>query len=393
MHDQKDHSTRAGVYVEQPGGYKAFVPKPLPPDPPIVLDYELTDLLSKASQALGRLDGSTSILPNPDLFVTMYVRKESILSSQIEGTEASLEDVLAYEAISERRRLSLSIAEVINHVRATNYGIERLKTVAPGVGVLKELHALLLKGVRGKERSPGEFRWSQNWIGPAGCDLFAATFVPPPAGEVKKSMSDLEAYLRSDATMPILIKSGLAHAQFETIHPFLDGNGRLGRLLVTLLLCHEGAMSRPLLYLSAYFKQHKEEYYDRLQKVRDSGDWEGWLKFFLRGIRSVSEEAFSTAQRIIAMREEHRLMILKEVRSSAKSLVLLDQLFQYPMIDVREVAELLDVSYPAANNLVAELLEHGLLREVTGQRRNRRFGYEPYLALLRKGTEPIIESS
>jgi Fic family protein len=271
-----------------------------------------------------------------------------------------------------------------------NAGMDRLKAVSVGSKLLRELHAILLTGVRGKEMSPGEFRRSQNWIGPPGCDVFTATFVPPPAAEVEGLMSDLEAFLKADTTMPLLIKCGLAHAQFETVHPFLDGNGRLGRLLVTLLLCEQQVIARPLLYVSSYYKQHRAEYYDRLQRVRDTGDWEGWLKFFLRGVWQVSQEAFGTARDIVAMREKHRQLILQQIRGSPKGLLLLDRLFEEPMTNVRDVAQLLDVSYPAANTLIAEFSRVGLLQEVTGQQRNRRFIYEPYVALLRKGTEPAM---
>lgn len=378
---------RAGVYVQQSQGHSAFIPKPLPPDPPIAIDTELADLLSKADRALGRLDGSAEILPNPDLFVSMYVRKEAVLSSQIEGTQASLEDVLAYEAVSERRRLFQSVAEVVNYVNAMNDCLERLKGASFTNGILKRSHEILLKGVRGGQKTPGSFRNSQNWIGAPGSDIFTASFVPPPPTQVEKSMYHLEEYIKSDTTTPTLIKCGLVHAQFETIHPFLDGNGRLGRLLVTLLLCQQEVMGRPLLYLSAYFKQHRSEYYDRLQRVRDFGEWEGWLKFFLRGISTVSAEAFGTVRDILGMREEHRELILNEVRSSANGLLLLEHLFTHPLIAVGEVADLVHVTYPAANNLVSDFVHHGLLQETTGKQRNRRFLYEPYLAILRKGTE------
>jgi len=363
------------------------MPKPLPPDPPVIIDAELADLLSKADRALGRLDGSAQILPNPDLFVSMYVRKEAVLSSQIEGTQASLEDVLAYEAISERRRFSQSVAEVVNYVNAMNDSLQKLDTSLFSNEVLMRAHQILLKGVRGAHKLPGNFRQSQNWIGAPGSDLFGASFIPPPPAEVAKSMSNLEAYINSDITMPMLIKCGLVHAQFETIHPFLDGNGRLGRLLVTLLLCQQKIMNRPLLYLSAYFKQRRSEYYDQLQAVRDTGDWEGWLKFFLTGIWLVSDEAFGTVREILALREQHRQLILNKMRSSANGLQLLEHLFTYPLIDVGDVAKLVHVTYPAANSLVADFVHYGLLEEMTGKRRNRRFLYEPYLAILRKGTE------
>jgi len=387
MHHQNELTARAGTYVEQSGGYNAFFPRPLPPDPPIMIDTQLADLLSKADRALGRLDGSAEILPNPDLFVSMYVRKEAVLSSQIEGTQASLEDVLAYEAISERRRLSHSVAEVVNHVDAVNNSLQRLNTLPFSNGILKEAHQVLLQGVRGAQKTPGKFRQRQNWIGAPSSDIFTASFIPPPPAEVEKSMSHLETFIKNDTTTPILIKCGLVHAQFETIHPFLDGNGRLGRLLVTLLLCQQKVINRPLLYLSAYFKEHRSEYYDKLQEVRDLGNWESWLKFFLRGIWLVSDEAFSTVREIITMREEHRQLILNKMRSSANGLLLLEHLYQNPLINIDDVKKLVYVTYPAANNLVADFVLNGLLREMTGKRRNRLFLYEPYLALLRKGTE------
>lgn len=388
MNRQNDQNVRAGVYVNQGRGYSAFVPKPLPPNPPIMIDTELADGLSKADRALGRLEGSAEILPNPDLFVSMYVRKEAVLSSQIEGTQASLEDVLAYEAISERRRFSQGVAEVVNYVDAMNDSLERLGGLPFSNGILRNAHQILLEGVRGAKKSPGEFRHVQNWIGAPGSDIFTAYFIPPPPAEVEKSMSHLERYIKNDTTTPMLIKCGLVHAQFETIHPFLDGNGRLGRLLITLLLCQQKVISRPLLYLSAYFKQYRSEYYDKLQRVRDLGDWEDWLKFFLRGIWLVSDEAFNTVRDILAMREQHRQLILSKVRSSANGLQLLEHLFQNPLINIGDVGNLVSISYPAANNLVADFVRHDLLVEMTGKQRNRRFLYEPYLAILRKGTEP-----
>ena len=389
MQNRNSQKLRAGKYVIQAGGYQAFYPNALPPDPEIKIDHKLADLLSKANRSLGRLDGSTQILPNPDIFVAMYVRKEAILSSQIEGTQASLEDVLAYEAISERRRLSKTVMEVVNHINAMNRGTELLESLPIGVELLKELHAILLQGVRGGASLPGELRKIQNWIGPPGSDYFTAVFVPPPPTEVNRLMSELELYTSDINTIPILIKAGLIHAQFETIHPFLDGNGRLGRLLVTLYLCKRQVIAHPLLYLSAYYKQHRAEYYDRLQRVRDLGDWEGWLNFFLRGIWEVSEEAFANAQKIIGMREEHRQLILQKLSSATKCLILLDRLFEMPMTDIPSVAERLDISYPAASKIVSDLSKNGLLEEITGQKRNRLFVYEPYLAILRKGTEPI----
>lgn len=387
MNSQNERSTRAGTYIKQEKGYSAFFPAPLPPEPPIRIDSELADLLSKADLALGRLDGSAEILPNPDLFVSMYVRKEAVLSSQIEGTQASLEDVLAYEVISERRKSPNGVSEVVNYIEAMNNSIKQLDKTPFNIGILKEAHKTLLRGVRGEEKFPGEFRQRQNWIGVQGSDIFTASFIPPPPTEVEKTLSQLEMYINSDTTVPILIKCGLVHAQFESIHPFLDGNGRLGRLLITLLLCKHKVIQRPLLYLSAYFKLFRSEYYDKLQEVRDLGKWESWLEFFLKGIWTVSEEAFSTVRKIVTMREEHRNSILKQMRSPANGLLLLEHLFKTPLVNVEDAKGLLHITYPAANSLIEDFIFYGLLKEMTGKKRYRLFLYEPYLALLRKGTE------
>lgn len=387
MNLQNERSARAGAYIKQKEGYNAFFPSPLPPEPSIEIDTELADLLSKADLSLGRLDGSAEILPNPDLFVSMYVRKEAVLSSQIEGTQASLEDVLAYEVISERRKSSDGVSEVVNYVDAMNKSLKKLENTPFSIEILKEAHKELLKGVRGAEKSPGEFRQRQNWIGVQGSDIFTASFIPPPPTDVERTLSQLETYINNDTTLPVLIKCGLVHAQFESIHPFLDGNGRLGRLLITLLLCQNKVIQRPLLYLSAYFKLYRSEYYDKLQEVRDSGDWENWLKFFLRGIWTVSEEAFGTVREIVTMREKHRNLILNKMRSPANGLLLLEHLFKNPLINVEDTKKLLHITYPAANHLIGDFIFYDLLKETTGRKRNRLFLYEPYLTLLRKGTE------
>src|SRR5208283_1175431 len=280
----------------------AFIPAPLPPDPPINIDSELSRLTSEADRALGRLDGVATVLPNPDLFVSMYVRQEAVLSSQIEGTQSTLEDVLQFEVDSKGREFPKDIREVVNYVGAMNYGLERLETLPLSLRLIREIHGKLLEGVRGSHRTPGEFRTSQNWIGPAGCILNEATFVPPPVPEMRDTLGSLEGFLH-DTSFPLLIQCGLVHAQFETIHPFLDGNGRVGRLLVTFLLCQKQALGRPLLYLSHYLKRHRAEYYDRLMAIRNLGDWEGWLKFFVRGIQEVTQEAAEKARRILGLRE------------------------------------------------------------------------------------------
>src|SRR6266568_9580869 len=297
---------RAGSYVSQIGGYKAFVPKPLPPDPPIHLDSEMIVLLSQAAMSLGRLDGMSTTLPNVDLFVAMYVNKEAVLSSQIEGTQASLIDVLAFEADAAFPENPQDIEEVINYINALKYGLQRLNTLPLSLRLIREIHSLLLQGVRGANRHPGEFRTSQNWIGHLGGTIRTAKFVPPSPSDMNKALDDLEKFIHEELPLPLLLKVGLVHAQFETIHPFLDGNGRMGRLLITFILCSEGVLRKPLLYLSYFFKANRLEYYEYLQKIRDEGDWESWLKFFLRGVFEVAQEATTTARSIVQLRERHR---------------------------------------------------------------------------------------
>lgn len=373
---------RAGRYIKQQSGYRAFIPASLPPQPPVEIDGEMWQLLSDADRALGRLDGSTENLPNPDLFVFMYVRKEAVLSSQIEGTQASLVDVLEVEAEAFDPQQPKDVDEVVNYVSAMNYGLQRLKTLPVSLRLIKEIHEKLLHGVRGAELSPGEFRTSQNWIGSQGSTISNARFVPPPPQEVMPVMGDLENFIHSDLPMPILIKVGLAHAQFETIHPFLDGNGRVGRLLITFLLCEKGILSRPLLYLSYYFKQNRTEYYDRLQRVRDVGDWENWLKFFLRGVAEVSNEATEISRSIVRLRENHRQLVNERFgRSTASALTLLEHLYERPMLQVKHAATLTELTYPNANNLVNKFCELGLLNETSGKSRNRTFAYQPYIDL------------
>lgn len=372
---------RAGQYVQQIEGYKAFIPAPLPPDPPIQVDGELQRLLSDADRALGRLDGAASVLPNPDLFVAMYVRQEAVLSSQIEGTQSTLEDVLEFEISAQGREHPRDIEEVVNYVRAMHYGIDRLKELPLSLRLIREIHAELMQGVRGSNRTPGEFRKTQNWIGAPGCTLATASFVPPPVHEMHKALDNLEKFLHDPGDVPILILCGLAHAQFETIHPFLDGNGRVGRLLITFLLCQQGILHRPLLYLSHYLKAHRAEYYDRLSAIRNDGGFEGWLKFFLRGVHEVSRSASATARAILDLREEHRQIVAEKAVNAAHGFRLLDYLYEQPVINVRLVEQELGCSYLTANKLVEQFTELGLLTETTGGRRNRRYSYEPYLAL------------
>ncbi|WP_026611441.1 Fic family protein [Methylocaldum szegediense] len=375
-------AARAGLYMRQLSGYRAFIPAPLPPVPPIRINAPLMAALSQADRALGRLDGSIHTLPHPDLFVAMYVRKEAVLSSQIEGTQSSLQDVLAAEAKILTPGLPADVDEVLNYVAAMNYGLDRLRELPVSTRLIREIHKRLLHNVRGGNLTPGELRRTQNWIGPRGCTINEATFVPPPPDVVPQAMADLEKFLHSESDLPLLIRIGLAHAQFETIHPFLDGNGRVGRLLITLLLCEQKALTRPVLYLSHYFKRRRQAYYDHLQAVRDEGAWERWLHFFLRGVYEVSQQATETARRILSLREQHRDLITAELgRSAANGHRVLEYLYRSPIITVARVRDLIGVTSPAANELVARFQEHGILHEITGQKRNRRFAYQSYIDL------------
>jgi cell filamentation protein, protein adenylyltransferase len=374
--------TRAGRFVSQPSGYRAFVPAPLPPDPPLALDDETLALLSGADVALGRLDGLVKVIPDPDFFVSMYVRREAVLSSQIEGTQGTLEDLLDAELESEGRRgkgAPSDVGEIVNYVRAMNHGLRRLDELPLSLRLLREIHAELLRDGRGARATPGEFRASQNWIGPSGATLAQATFVPPPVPEMHIALDNFEKFFHREERQPVLIEAALTHAQFETIHPFLDGNGRVGRLLITFLLVHRGVLRAPLLYLSHFFKLHRTEYYDRLMAVRRNGDWEGWLRFFLRGVASTAEEATKTAEAIFELREHHRAQVMEATGSTG--LRLLSTLFDRPLVNVKFVADALEVTFPTANRLVGRFEDLGLLREVTGQRRSRRFRYDPYLKL------------
>ncbi len=383
-----NNATRARRYVREPTGYRAFIPAPLPPNPPLDFSGALRDRLSAADHALGRLDGAVLTLPNPDLFVFMYVRKEAVLSSQIEGTQSSLQNLLAAEAQLFDPDTPRDVQEVANYVRAMNHGLARLAKLPVSVRLIREIHTELMRGVRGGRLQPGELRTSQNWIGPSGCTLATATFVPPPPHEVPQVLSDLERFLHDGGGLPPLVQVGLAHAQFETIHPFLDGNGRVGRLLITFLLTEKRLLTKPVLYLSHYFKQHRSEYYDRLQAVRDAGDWEGWLAFFLDGVIEVSQQATHIAAAILRMREDYRARITERLgRAAANGQRVMDRLFDHPIVSVAKVREWLGITPAGANQIVARLENIGLLREITGYARNRRFRFEPYLRLFEEPQE------
>lgn len=388
--EHRHHTARAGSYRRQPTGYSAFMPAPLPPDPPVQVNAEIQDWLSRADRALGRLDGSILTLPHPDLFVAMYVRKEAVLSSQIEGTQSSLQDLLAAEARILSRTRPDDVSEVVSYVRAMNHGLERLQDLPVSVRLIREIHELLMEDVRGQNLAPGEPRTSQNWIGPGGCTLADATFVPPPPQEIPRLLGELESFLHSDVRLPLLIRIGLAHAQFETIHPFLDGNGRVGRLLITFLLCEREVLLKPVLYLSHYFKRYRQRYYDCLQAVRDKGDWEQWLLFFLQGIYEVSQQATETARRILQLREKHRQVISDSFgRTAGNGHRVLEYLYEHPIISVPDIKRFTGTSYPAANNLVQQFERNGMLDEVTGQRRNRRYLYSEYTALFNESDHTV----
>jgi len=348
-----------------------------------VIDAEMIRLLSDADRKLGRLDGITQILPNPDLFIGMYVRKEAVLSSQIEGTQASMIDLL--EVGTEHTPIT-PVSEVVNYVSAMNYGLERMKDFPLSLRLIREIHGYLLQKGRGSASNPGEFRTTQNWIGPAGCNLNTASFVPPAVPDMMEALGELEKFFYDESDIPDLIKIGLIHAQFETIHPFLDGNGRMGRLLITFWLCQQNILSEPLLYLSYYFKQNRQEYYDRLMNVRTKGQWEEWIKFFLKGISFVSDEATKSAKEILAL----KTVVQEELcnTGSVAGVTLLEKLFYQPVITKRQAADLLNVTQPTARSMVDNFVERGILFDIDPDRqRNKRYVFSEYLAILQKGTE------
>jgi len=371
---------RAGTLVAQAAGYEAFIPSDLPPGD-LVLSPPFLHKLSKADRALARLDGAVTTLPNPDLFIYMYVRREAVLSSQIEGTQASMIDVLQFEAERDRGEQEVPVGEVINYIDALRYGLGRLKTLPISLRLVREIHAHLMKDVRGGEphKTPGEFRTTQNWWG--GSSPGNARFVPPPPGDMKRSLQEWEGYVHRRDDLPDLVHIALLHAQFETIHPFLDGNGRIGRLLISLLLAERKILEQPLLYLSIFFKEHKAAYYDRLQAIRDDGEWEPWLDFFVEGVAVVAAEATDTARKILALRERDRARIADLGRRSGNAHRLLDWLFRQPVVTVKLVERVLKISQPAANALIASMSQAKILKEITGYKRNRRFAYDSYLKL------------
>jgi Fic family protein len=367
----------------------AFVPNPLPPEPALALGHPLRDRLDHAHLAVGRLDGVSAILPDTHLFLYMYVRKEAVLSSQIEGTQSTLSDLLLFELEEAPGVPFDDVVEVSDYVAALEHGLTRLRQGLPlSNHLIREIHGILLSRGRGQGKSPGEFRRSQNWIG--GSRPGNARFVPPPPQAIEECMGRLERFLHDDPERtPTLLKAGLAHAQFETIHPFLDGNGRVGRLLIPLLLCVEGVLRLPLLYLSLFFKQHREEYYERLDRVRREGDWEGWIEFFVTGVEETGNAAVTTAHRLVAMAREDRARIQTFGRVAGSALQVHRALLSRPLTTVARLAAETRLSIPAVTNAIAALTEQKLLREITGRKRNRVFAYDRYMDVLNQGTEPV----
>ncbi len=389
--DKVKKNTRSGALVHRSvagEAYASYVPSSLPPSPALDMD-RLYKSLDQAMKALGALDGLAKLLPDVSLFLYMYVRKEALVSSQIEGTQSSLSDLLLYENNESSDVADNDVEDVSNYIAALNHGIKRIKQGIPlSVRLICEMHKILLRGGRGSNKAPGEFRRSQNWIG--GLRPSKALFVPPPPEMVDNLMSDLEKFAHDEKIkMPALIKAALLHVQFETIHPFLDGNGRLGRLLITVLLCTEGILIEPILYLSLHFKKHRQLYYDLLQDVRFKGDWERWCEFFLDGVTETATQAAEDAKKIIKLLDEDREHISQIGKAAPTALKVHGYLVKKPYLSLTKAAKELDISVPTITNTVYKLEEIGILKELTGQARNRLFSYTDYLDILKAGTEPL----
>lgn len=379
-------NNRAGHYKSNLSGemaYKSFVPNPLPPAPPIELTEDIIALLVKANSQLAVLESVATRIPNVELFVSMYVRKEALMSSQIEGTQATLEDVLDPMLDANTNR---NVADVVNYIKATEFAINRLQTLPLCNRLIKETHAVLMEGVRGQEKNPGEFRYSQNWIGGQGSTLKNARYIPPAPDDMLDAMSDLEKYINADDDLDSLIRAALIHYQFETIHPFLDGNGRVGRLLITLFLMEKKVLSTPALYISYFLKKNRVEYYDRMTEVRTKGNYEQWVKFFLQAIMESAEDATATIDELIALHDANVAAITKLGRAAKNALLVFNYLESNPIIEIRKTAEALGIAFNTTSSAVNRLVDAGILVQTSDNNRNRTFAYEAYLDILRKGT-------
>jgi Fic family protein len=386
-------SNRLGTYVvcsTSGEAVWAFLPPPLPPDPRVDLTV-LIELLDRATVAVGRLDGVTAVLPSPPLFIYMYLRKEALLSSQIEGTQSSLSDLLLFESQEIPRVPIDDVEEVSSYVAALNHGLRRIRDdgFPLSLRLIREIHEVLLRTGRGSGKQPGEFRRTQNWIG--GTRPGNATFVPPPPERLTECLDAFERFLHADHSdgIPLLVKAAMAHVQFETIHPFLDGNGRLGRLLITFILCAAGALHEPILYLSLYFKAHRQRYYQLLQSVRETGDWESWITFFLEGVVETATEATQSARQLIALFETDHEKVAGLGRPAASTLRVHQLLQKRPVLSIPAATKELSLSEPTVAKAMEHLVRLGIVREMTGKRRRRVFAYARYLDILNQGTEPV----
>lgn len=361
---------KSGRLIKSPRGYWAFVPNPLPPK--IILDIGLTHHLSEADRAIGQLAGRSRVLPNPHLLINPFIRKEAVLSSKIEGTQASLSDLFHFEALPSKERSVSDVQEVVNYVNALEYSLARIRDFPISLRLLKEIHFRLMEGVRGGQITPGEFRTSQNWIGPPGCTLNEALYVPPPVPEMYDCMGEFEKFLHTVSDIPPLLRLAMIHYQFEAIHPFLDGNGRIGRLILVLLLCAENILPKPFIYLSVFFERHRSEYYRRLLEVSQNGAWNEWLRFFFDAVREQSIDAFDHIQRLIELRKQYRSVLLT-ARTSALTLKLLDLAFSSPVVTGKMATKYLGVTPRTALKCIDRLVKQGVLRETTDRKRNRIF--------------------
>lgn len=377
---------RAGYWKTNLSGemaYQSFVPSPLPPTPPIEISEDILEQLIKANSQLAILESVATRIPDVDLFVSMYVRKEALMSSQIEGTQATLEDVLDPLIEDNTNR---NVADVVNYIKATEYAIRRLHELPLCNRLLKETHAILMEGVRGQEKNPGEFRCSQNWIGGKGCTLRNAKYIPPSPDDMTEAMSDLEKYINADDRLDGLIRAALIHYQFETIHPFLDGNGRIGRLLITLFLMEKKILTTPALYISYFLKKNRVEYYDRMTEVRSKGNYEQWVKFFLQAIAESANDAIAAIDELTALHDKNVDLVAGMGRASKNAMLVFRYLEANPIIEIGKTAEALGITFGTASNVVERLSSAGILEQTTTGRRNRTFAYKDYLAILRKGT-------
>ncbi|HSL94121.1 MAG TPA: Fic family protein [Bacillota bacterium] len=384
---------RAGAYVPHLSGelrYRYFLPTPLPPNPPLIIDDEMASLLARASLSVGQLEGVSRQLPSTNLFVSMYVRKEALLSSQIEGTQATLDDILDPHRAAN---VNLNVAEVVNYIKASHYATNRLKELPLCNRLLRETHAVLMSGLRGNEKDPGQFRRSQNWIGPAGGTLKTAIFIPPIPEEMNSAMSNLEKYMNESDGLHALIKAALLHYQFETIHPFLDGNGRVGRLLIQLFLMSQGLLSYETLYISYFLKRSRVEYYDRLTEVRRTGNFEQWVKFFLLALDESARDAIDSMGEITLLHRQDQKVIESTGRSAKTLAKVFEYLLDHPIIDIGTTGKVLGLAYNTIAKAVETLVDMGVLAQTDNVRRNRVFAYENYLKILRRGTELELHGS